>query len=157
MNQENAKTIPLNQDSANENQQQKKNNNFGKDIVEGVKRDMGKAALIVSLLTLVLMVILYFSLQNNMAGLNQKVSEFSSVTEKVSQLDTTVANMDERLGELEKLPQQTRNLIYMNMLSEMEQKTAYLSGNLEGEQSEKLSRARELLQEVNNGMQTPVE
>ncbi len=156
MNQENAKTIPLNQESSQEHRQEQ-NDKFGKDILEGVKKDMGKAALIVSLLTLVLVVILYFSLQNNMAGLNQKVSEMTAVTEKVNQLDSTVSSMDKRLGQLENLPEQTRSLIYTNVLGEMEQKAGYLSGNLQGEQKQKLNKARELLGEVNKGIQKSVQ
>ena len=154
MNEEKTKTIPLNPESS---QSDKKENNFAQDIVDNVKRDMGKAALIVSMLTLVIAVILYFSLQSNMAGLNQEVSELSSVTNEVNRLDSTVSDIESRLNGLEQLPRQTRNLVYMNMLNEMEQKAGYMSQNLDGDQKEKLSRAKQLLQEVNNGMKTTLE
>jgi len=92
-----------------------------------------------------------------MAGLNQNLSELSSVTNEVNRLDSTVSDIESRLTGLEQLPRQTRKLVYMNMLNEMEQKAGYMSQNLDGDQKEKLSRAKQLLQEVNKGMKTTLE
>ena len=72
-----------------------------------------------------------------MAGLNQNLSELSSVTNEVNRLDSTVSDIESRLTGLEQLPRQTRKLVYMNMLNEMEQKAGYMSQNLDGDQNEK--------------------
>lgn len=110
-------------------------------IMAETRKDMGKVALFVSLITVVLVVVLYFVVDQNISGLSGQVQEAAALEQEVGALDA-------RVTEMENLPAQTRNLILFNDLAEMSQKAEYLSGQLEGEQAAKLEQAGVLLREI---------
>ena len=114
-------------------------------ILAETRKDMGKVALFVSLLTVVLVVVLYFVVDQNISGLSGQVQEAAALEQEVNALDARVADM-------ENLPAQTRNLILSNDLAEMSQKAEYLSGQLEGEEAAKLEQAGVLLREIQQGL-----
>ena len=114
-------------------------------ILQEVRKDMGKVAILISILAVVLMVTFYFSLQYNMADIDNKVSELYSMKDQV-------VTMEERLTELEKLPQQTRNIIYGNMLEELSLKASYLSDQLEGHGKAQVKEAQDLLKQAQGSL-----
>lgn len=122
-------------------------------IMKEVKKDMGKVAMLISILAVVLMVVFFFSLKQNVAGLEKKVLALYPVKAKVEVLDSSVAKMDKRLVNLEKLPEKTRQIIYANMLEDLSQKASFLSQKLSGEQQAKLLKARRILQQVQKGLE----
>ncbi|MFO8032622.1 MAG: hypothetical protein R6U22_08765 [Desulfohalobiaceae bacterium] len=140
---------------------------------EEVRRDMGKVALFISALAVVLMVVFYFVLNNNISGLEDTVQNFNAVDEQVSEmggtmnqmqdsmseLDTQVSGLDsslsglqERMAELENLPQETRNVIYSSLLDDIAQRAGFLSNQLQGEDQEQLQQALELIGQVRESM-----
>ncbi len=114
-------------------------------ILQEIRRDMGKVAILISILAVVLMVIFYFSLQHNMSGIDKRVTELSSMEDQV-------VTMEQRLTELEKLPQQTKNIIYSNMLEEISSKASYLSNQLKGDRKAQVQKAQELLKQARGGL-----
>ncbi|MFP4212716.1 MAG: hypothetical protein ACLFRL_01275 [Desulfohalobiaceae bacterium] len=138
-----------------------------------VRRDMGKVALFIAALAVVLMVVFYFVLNNNVSNLQATVQDFNAVDEQVSEmggnmdemesslseLDTQVSGLDsslsglqERMADLENLPQETRNVIYTSLLEDISQRAGFLSNQLQGEEQEQLQEAMQLIKQVREGM-----
>ena len=115
---------------------------FGQKLLEEVKKDMGKVALFVSSMAVVLMVLFYFTLKHTVVKTETKVN---SMVQKMRIIDKKVA-------ELESLPQKTRNLIYYNMLEEIYDKTKFLSSRLDQNRKEKLLEALKLIKEAQKGL-----
>ncbi len=122
------------------------------EILREVKRDMGKVALIVSILAVMLMVVFYFSLKLTVGSMEKKVAELYPVKKQVVVLDKTVGELQTRMAKLENLPEQTRKMIFANILDELSQKTQYLSSHMKGAQREKLLRIENMLKELKRGM-----
>jgi Tfp pilus assembly protein PilO len=114
-------------------------------ILKEIRKDMGKVAILISILAVVLMVIFFFSLQHSMTGLDKRVTELSSMKEDV-------ASMKQRLAQLENLPQQMKNILYSNMLNEMSLKANYLSEQLDGKGKTQITEAQKLLQQAQEGL-----
>ncbi len=108
--------------------------------------DMGRSALVVSLLSLVLLAIFFFGLSRNLSGLTEEVKRLNS-------LRRDVEGIEARLVEVEKMPLKARNMIIDSELDSMAQRAAYLGGLVDPERGEKLSRAQELLREVQYGLE----
>ncbi len=111
-------------------------------LLEDVRKDMGKVALFVSSMAVVLMVLFYFTLKYTVVKTETKVN---SMIQKMHIIDKKVA-------ELEKLPQKTKNLIYYNMLEEISDKAKFLSSKLDGERKKKLIEAQKLIKEAQKGL-----
>ena len=132
---------------------QEQYDNIPKEVLAATNKDMGKVAIAISLLSVVLLVIFFFGLNQNINGLSKEVQSLSGLKGQVATLETSMGQMDSRLVELEKLPSKTRNLIIDQHLEEMASKTQYLSGQLEDKaQGEKLLQAQKLLREVQAGL-----
>ncbi|MBN2140968.1 MAG: hypothetical protein JW718_08180, partial [Desulfovibrionaceae bacterium] len=110
-------------------------------LVDDSRRDMGKVGLIISLLAIVLLVVFYFGLNQNIRGLSQEIS-------KLGALKGDVTQVQERLEVLEKAPQQIRNMVYQGIIQDMAQKAGFLSGQLDETQAQKLVQVQNLLREV---------
>ena len=122
---------------------------LAQEIIGDVRKDMGKVAMIISILAVLLLVVFFFGLNQNVAGLEAKVNELTKLKGHVQTLDTKMGSMEEKIAALENLPQKTRNMLLSNILQEMSQKAAYLSSQVGTEdQSTKLMQAKELLQQV---------
>lgn len=103
------------------------------------RRDMSKVALFVSLLAVVLLVVFFFGLNQNLKGMSANVD----------QLTGRMSGLEEKVVALENLPHQSKMMVMGTMLQEMAQRAAYMSTQMETEaQNEKLVQAMELLQQV---------
>lgn len=119
--------------SESETEEPSTETNTGKGQKSG--GDMGKIAMIVSLLSVVLLVIFFFGLNRNLAGVTEEVKALRG-------LRSDVQGLDHRVGELEVLP----GTMKYNMVTEMEMQSILLARQIKNpDQMEKLQQVRELL------------
>lgn len=112
-------------------------------------KDMSKVAIVISILSVLLLVVFFFSMNQNLSGLSAKVENLSGMQNQIESIDSKVAGLEEEISGLENLPQQTRNMVLANSLQEMAQRTSVISSQVNTEeQSTKLQEAMNLLQEV---------
>ncbi|MFW5730865.1 MAG: hypothetical protein ACOCPN_01945 [Desulfonatronovibrionaceae bacterium] len=125
---------------------------FSHEDLGSPRSDMGKAGVIISVLAVVLLVVFYYSVNKNMDHLSQQVGLIEETRDRMQELDSRVTSnlqdMDQRIKELEKLPQVVRSMILGSMLEEMGQKTSYIEGQVSDKQKDKLEQARKLMNEV---------
>lgn len=138
-----------------------------RDLTDEIKaksqRDMGKIALFMSILALLVMVVLFFGLNQNISGLSQKVDQVAELPDQVAtlsdkvdavngataSLDSRVTGIESQMDELEKLPQMARRAVLANILNELSQNAEYLSGRVETpEQAERLRQAAGIIQGI---------
>lgn len=109
-------------------------------------RDMGKVALFVAILSVVLLVVFFFGLNQNLKGVSARVDGVAAIN---SDLTSRMVNVEDKIVALEKLPHKSKMMVMGTMLQDMAQRAAYLGSQMDTEgQSEKLQRAMELLQQV---------
>lgn len=136
------------------------------DTMEDLKRkgdrDMSKVAIFISILSVLLIVIFFFGLNQNITGLSQEVqnlgalrdemgalnSRLSNVQQTVGGMQQNIGSMETRLVEIEKLPTRTRNMIIMNDLDAMGQRLGYIGSQLGEQQSARLQEAQQLLKQL---------
>lgn len=112
-------------------------------------KDMSKVAIVISILSVLLLVVFFFSMNQNLSGLSAKVENLSGMQNQIESIDSKVAGLEEEISGLENLPQQTRNMVLANSLQEMAQRTSVISSQVNTEeQSTKLQQAMNLMQEV---------
>nr|WP_321514430.1 hypothetical protein [uncultured Pseudodesulfovibrio sp.] len=111
-------------------------------------RDMSKVAIIVSLLVGVLLIIFFFGMNRNIAGLTDEVKSLGVLREDVSKLDN-------RMGDMEKgVPIQIKRMIAHDLVNEMAMKAAYLGNTLDDEQMRtKMQDVLNTLKEVRAGLE----
>ncbi len=131
---------------------EKKDSKAPEEILKEVKRDMGRVALIVSIMAVMLMVVFYFSTRITVANMEKKIADLYPVKKQVVVLDKSVSDLQIRVKKIEKLPEETRQMIYGNMLNEMTQKAEYLSKHLKGADKAKLMRVQRILQELETNL-----
>jgi len=147
------------------------NPSFSADQVGGVKQDMGKVALVISVLAVFLLVIFYYTVNSKVNEVSDQVglieetramvhemdyrldNGLEDVTLKVEQATQEVAAMDARIAELENLPGVVRNMVLGGMLEEMSQKADYVGTQVSPEQQERLKQAQELMRQVQQSIQ----
>lgn len=113
---------------------------------EATRRDMSKVALFVSLLAVVLLVVFFFGLNQNLKGVSATVEQLAMNT---GELTGRMDGIEGKVAELENLPEKSRMMVMGTMLQEMAQRAAYLGTQMQTEeQNEKLHQAMELLQQV---------
>ena len=119
---------------------------------EATRRDMSKVALFVSLLAVVLLVVFFFGLNQNLKGVSATVEQLAVST---GELTGRMDGIEGKVAELENLPEKSRMMVMGTMLQEMAQRAAYLGTQMQTEeQNEKLHRAMELLQPVQTEIAT---
>ena len=119
------------------------------ETVDKTSRDMGKVALFVAILAVVLLVVFFFGLNQNFKGLSSRVDSLVVLKNDVGALAGRMNVVEEHLVALEGLPLKAKKMIMGTMLQEMAQRTAYLSTQMDSDdQNEKLSKAMELLRQV---------
>lgn len=91
------------------------------------QKDMSKVAMIVSFLAVILLVIFFFGMNRNIAGLTDEVKSLGVLREDVSNLDQRMVKMQEEM------PSQVKRMIAHDLVNEMAMKAAYLGNTLEGE------------------------
>lgn len=98
--------------------------------VQGVadaQKDMSKVAMIVSLLAVILLVIFFFGMNRNIAGLTDEVKSLGVLREDV-------ASLDQRMVQLkQEVPVEMKRLLAHDLVNEMTMQAVYLSGTLEDE------------------------
>lgn len=110
------------------------------------QRDMSKVALFVSILSVVLLVVFFFGLNQNLKGVSSTVEQLSVSS---SDLTSRIAGVEDKLVALESLPHKSKMMVMSTMLQEMAQRAAFLSTQMDTpEQNDKLQSAMELLQQV---------
>lgn len=130
--------------------------------------DLGKVALFVALLAVILMVMLYFSQQQNIVSMSEKLDEVQGVkqelvevkdqiassNEHISTVQQNVAGLEQEMETLRDLPEQARKVILTGLLKESASKIQYLSSQVENaDQQEKLAQIQKMLEEVQSGLE----
>jgi hypothetical protein len=119
------------------------------DFLTKSQKDTGRVALFVSLLTVILVVIFYFSTNQSIEGLSGAIKETTAVQEQVVEMNERMQTLERRLAGLESVPAEARRVILGTMLQDMAQRVGSIAEEAETEeQGAKLRQARELLQEV---------
>ncbi|BBD07341.1 hypothetical protein [Desulfovibrio ferrophilus] len=119
------------------------------EAVDKTSRDMGKVALLVAILSVVLLVVFFFGLNQNISGLSTRVDNLGVLKNDVDALGGRMNVVEDRLVTLEGLPLKAKKMVMGTMLQEMAQRAAYLSTQLDGEgQNARLQQAIELMQQV---------
>jgi len=125
-----------------------KNEQRPEELLKEVKKDMGKVALIISIMCVMLMVVFYFSMKLTVGTIEKKMAELYPVKKQVVILDKTVGDLQSRMAKIEKLPEETRKMIYGDILNEISQKAEYLSQHLKGSDKDKLMKVQRILREL---------
>ena len=125
-----------------------KNEQRPEELLKEVKKDMGKVALIISIMCVMLMVVFYFSIKLTVGTIEKKMAELYPVKKQVVILDKTVGDLQSRMAKIEKLPEETRKMIYGDILNEISQKAEYLSQHLKGSDRDKLMKVQRILREL---------
>lgn len=116
------------------------------EAVDKTSRDMGRVALFIAILAVILLVVFFFGMNQNISGLTARVDGLSTLKDDVAVLGGRVDTVE---ASMEKLPVKARKMVVGTMLSDMAQRAGYLGTQVDSqEQSVKLSRAMELLQQV---------
>ena len=124
-------------------------------IVKEARKDMGKVALIVSLLVLVLMVVFFYSLRQNISSVSDNVAVS---TEEVAELSDQVAKMQDRMSALTGVRQDVNSLEKAlssvrdrvgQVRGQMDERFGQLAGKMDeriGQMEKKLSRVESIPQ-----------
>ncbi|WP_456324274.1 hypothetical protein [Desulfonauticus submarinus] len=122
---------------------------FAQEIIAKTQKDMGKVALIISILAVLLVAILFFGLNQNVKGLSTQIHHLENLPKQITTLGSKVNLLEDKVYALENLPQRTKNLIIANTLQEMASKTKYLSTQVQNEnQAVKLVQIQQLLKQL---------
>lgn len=125
-------------------------------------RDMSRVAILISILSVLLLVVFFFRLNQDVTGLSQEIQNLGALREEMSAMGSqlggvqqavggiqqNVGSLETRLVEMEKLPARTRNMIIMNDLTAMGQRLGYIGSQLDGQQAERLQEAQQLLTQI---------
>ena len=112
------------------------------------QRDMSKVALIVSLLAVLLLVIFFFGMNKNIAGLTDEVKSFGVLREDVSNLDQRMVQMQQEI------PSQMKKMIAHDLVNEMTMQAAYLGNALEDDvQRSRMQEVLQILKEIREGLE----
>lgn len=112
------------------------------------QKDMSKVAMIVSLLAVLLLVVFFFGMNRNIAGLTDEVKALGVLREDIASLDERLVTMQEEV------PVTMRRMIAHDLVNEMTMKAFYLSDSLEDEALRaKMQEVLAGLKEVRTGLE----
>lgn len=112
------------------------------------QRDMSKVSMIVSLLAVLLLVIFFFGMNRNIAGLTDEVKSLGTLREDVSSLDKRLVEMRTDM------PLQMRRMIAHDLVNEMAMQAFYLTDTLHDEELRtKMQAVLQGLKEVREGLE----
>ncbi|WP_319466528.1 hypothetical protein [uncultured Pseudodesulfovibrio sp.] len=116
--------------------------------VAEAQKDMSKVAMIVSLLAVLLLVIFFFGMNRNIAGLTQEVQSLGVLREDV-------ANLDQRMLQMKQdVPVQMKRMLAHDIVNEMAMKAFYLNDSLEDEALRaKMQQVMQGLKEIREGLE----
>jgi hypothetical protein len=126
-----------------ENQSQEVNyaEEVQKDLID-TRRDSGKVAIAISIMSIILLVVFYFGFRQNFTELKERVNALNG-------LQTRVVTLEEDVAGLKTLPEKTRYILMGTMTQEMAAKVDYLGTQAASpEQADKIREARRLLDEI---------
>lgn len=111
-------------------------------------KDMSKVALIVSLLSVLLLVIFFFGMNRNIAGLSEEVKDLGVLRKDVANLDQRMVKMQDEM------PDQMRRMLAHDVVNEMTMKAFYLTDTLHDEALRtKMQEVLRGLKEVRDGLE----
>ena len=136
------------EETATENQESREAAPAPAAGVTEAQKDMSKVALMVALLAVLLLVIFFFGMNRNIAGLTDEVKSLGVLREEVSSLD-------QRLVELKAdVPVQVQRMIAHDIVNEMTMKAFYLTDTLHDEALRaKMQDVLQGLKEVREGLE----
>jgi uncharacterized protein YoxC len=109
-------------------------------------RDMGKAALILTLILVVMLSVFYFKLSDK---IDRAGKDMDALRGGVAGLSQNVAALDGRVNQVENIPAKSKQMVLNALIQEMSQKAAFLSAETaDPAQKEKLDKALELLKQA---------
>ncbi|TVR00659.1 MAG: hypothetical protein EA399_02935 [Desulfovibrionales bacterium] len=119
--------------------------------------DLGKAALFVALLAVILMVVLYFSQQQNFTGMAAQLDEVQGVKQELEavqgQMTALEGEMEALVESLKDLPQEARRVVITSMLTESASKINFLSTQVETQdQQAKLQEIQKMIEALQADM-----
>lgn len=116
--------------------------------VADAQKDMSKVAMIVSLLAVILLVIFFFGMNRNIAGLTNEVKDLGSLRQDVSSLDQRMVQLKSEI------PTEMKRMLAHDLVNEMTMQALYLSENLEDDTLKaKMGEILQGLKEVRNGLE----
>ncbi|NEP77078.1 MAG: hypothetical protein F6K39_02180 [Okeania sp. SIO3B3] len=139
---------------------------IAQEVMSSAGNDMGKVAIYISLLSVVLLMVFYFGLSQNITKLGEEVEALAGLRQDVSAMGTRLdgvssrlrttdqavdalngkmGTMETRVVELEKLPAKTRKMVIVNDLNAIGGKLGFIGGQLDAGQAAKLEQAQKLL------------
>lgn len=116
--------------------------------VAAAQKDMSKVAMIVSLLAVLLLVIFFFGMNRNIAGLTDEVKALGVLREDVSSLDQRMVKMQDEM------PDTMQRMLAHDVVNEMTMKAFYLTDTLKDEALRtKMQEVLQGLKEVRSGLE----
>ncbi|GAU08928.1 hypothetical protein [Desulfoplanes formicivorans] len=129
------------QDMQTENQSVNYAEDVQKDLID-TRKDSGKVAIAISIMSIILLVVFYFGFRQNFTELRHKV-------EALNGLQSRVVTLEQDVAALKTLPQKTKYMLMGTMTQEMANKAAYLGTQAASkEQAAKILQARQLLDDI---------
>ncbi|MFW5487627.1 MAG: hypothetical protein ACNI3A_04280 [Desulfovibrio sp.] len=122
-------------------------------------RDMSKVSLIISILSVVLVVVLFFGLNQNLDGLGKEVKVLSGLKGEVTTMKTQVGEIEGQVvgltgsvdtmeQQLAQMPVAMQRAIITDAINDATNKLGYIGSQLDKTQADKLAKAMSLLQQV---------
>lgn len=116
--------------------------------VMDAQKDMSKIAMIVSLLAVILLVIFFFGMNRNIAGLTDEVKSLGVLRQDVADIDQRIVQMKEEI------PSQMKRMIAHDLVNEMTMQAVRLSSTLDDEAlRSKMMNVVQSLKEVRDGLE----
>lgn len=126
-------------------------------------RDLSKAAIFMSVLTVLLLVVFFYALNRNFTGLVGEIEDLKALRAEVSEMDGSlgtiqddvsgihgdISAIQEKMTLLDAVPDITRRTMLRSMLQDLSQRVAFIAQETDTpEQSAKVKAAQELLKQV---------
>lgn len=127
------------------------------------RRDMGKAAVFISILAVLLLVVFFYALNRNIAGLATQVETLSALQTQVTEMDGSISAMQDdisgihgditamqdKMAILDTVPDMARRTMLRSMLQDLSQRIAFIAEETETpEQAAKIKAAQVLLDQA---------
>jgi septal ring factor EnvC (AmiA/AmiB activator) len=120
------------------------------------RRDMGRLALFIAILSVLLLAVFFYALNRNMTGLAEQVHglarmqpSVTEIQERTDRMQERMADMEESIAAAESLPARVRRQVQAAMLADTVERLEAIAQDAETEEhSAKLHQAMSLLDEV---------
>ncbi len=127
------------------------------------RRDMGKAAVFISILAVLLLAVFFYALNRNIAGLASQVESLSALRAQVTEMDGSIGAiqgdisgihgdigaMQEKMAILDTVPDMARRTMLRSMLQDLSQRVSFIAEETNTpEQAAKIKAAQVLLDQA---------